>query len=279
MLTSKHRFELSLLFAALTLFAARTGAIRRAVEVRALELKVLQQKSPRPKKPAKETPKDLPMPFRAGETLNYRVVWSMFSNAASVQLSVPERRTVLGWSTWHFRAVAHTLNPVRTIFAIDDQFDSYTDTASFESHQFEMYLDEMGRKQERTLHLVPQGQSPQAGFSSIVVLPGTRDPLGALYALRGVDWQRTLEYRVPVYDGHSLLEIRAKVDAADEPIALATGTFAATRVSIRVFQFNKQIESTSLIVWLAHDSARTPMAMQAEIPIGSFRVELTSPSK
>ena len=43
--------------------------------------------------------KEQPMPFRAGETLNYNVSWAAFSTAASVQLNVNERRSLFG--KWH----------------------------------------------------------------------------------------------------------------------------------------------------------------------------------
>ena len=89
--------------------------------------------------------KDQPMPFHPGETLNYRVSWAAFTSAAQIQLSVPERRDLFGWQTWHFRATAHTENPVAALAPIDDQFDSYTDTASLESRQFESHLDELGK--------------------------------------------------------------------------------------------------------------------------------------
>src|SRR5215470_2867421 len=41
---------------------------------------------------AKDPAREITMPFRAGETLTYNVAWSAFSSAATVQLSVPERK-------------------------------------------------------------------------------------------------------------------------------------------------------------------------------------------
>src|SRR5580658_1257932 len=157
---------------------------------------------------SKVTNAEPPMPFRTGEILNYRVAWAIFPNAAALQMTVIERRNLLGWQTWHFRASAHSENPARTLFEVDDQFDSYTDTTTLESHQYEMYLDEMGSKQNEVLHLVPVGQSSRGTVAPVLVQPGTRDPLGAFYALRAVDWQRTPEFRAPVYDGSDLYEVR-----------------------------------------------------------------------
>lgn len=220
--------------------------------------------------------KDVPMPFRIGETLNYEVAWATFSTAASVQLSVPERRDVLGWGTWHFRATAHTQSPVRTLFTIDDQFDSYTDTTTLESRQFEMYLDELGRKQNQTFHFVAQGQPAPGGVPVVIVLPGTRDPLGALYALRSVDWPHTQELRVPVYDGRNLYDLRAHLEAASDPVEIAAGKFSATKISLRLFQNDKEVSGTKFMAWLANDAARTPILLQGDLPLGSIHVELTS---
>jgi hypothetical protein len=214
-----------------------------------------------------------------GETLNYRVAWATFASAASLQLSVPERRDLFGWGTWHFRASAHTLSPVRALFAIDDQFDSYSDSTTLESRQYEMYLNEMGRKEEKLMHFVPMGQASRAPGPGVVVLPGTRDPLGALYALRSADWQRTPEFRVPVYDGRDVYEVRARLEVPSESLAIAAGSFLASRVSIRLFQHSKEVSGINFKVWLALDAPRTPVLMQAELPFGSLRVELTSASQ
>jgi len=231
-------------------------------------------------KPANTTQKgalaDAAMPFHVGENLKYQVAWATFSSAGEVQMTVKERRDLHGWSTWHFQSFAHTVSPVRTLFTIDDQFDSYTDTASLESRQFEMYLNELGRKQERVMQLLSAGQAPRGDVPRVVVLPGTRDALGALYTLRGVDWQKTPAFRAPVYDGRDVFEMRARLEAANEPIAVAAGKFTASRISIHVFLHDKEVSGMSFSAWLAHDPARTPVLLEADLPFGNLRVELTS---
>jgi hypothetical protein len=218
--------------------------------------------------------KEQPMPFRAGETLNYRVSWSAFSTAASVQLSVVERRVLFGWQTWHFRAVAQTLSPVSTLFPIEDQFDSYTDTESLECRQFETHLNELGKISDQVLHLVVAGQKSRAPGASVVVMPGTRDPLGALYALRAVDWQRTPEPDASVYDGKDVFELRARRDNPGEAVTVPAGNFTASRISIKVFQHEKEMTEIRVAIWLATDAAHTPVVLQATLPFGTIRAEL-----
>jgi hypothetical protein len=219
---------------------------------------------------------DVAMPFHIGERLDYRIAWTTFSSAAMLELSAPERRDLYGWHTWHFQAAFHTQNTVRTLFAIDDQFDSYTDTASLECRQFESYLNEMGKKYMNVLHIVREGTPPRAPGAAVVVLPGTRDPLGMLFALRSVDWQRTPEVRAPVYDGQNLYEMRAHAEALIDQEEVDAGSFSTTRVAVSVFQNQKENSALHFTLWFANNAARTPVQIAAQVPFGSLHVELTS---
>lgn len=214
------------------------------------------------------------VPFRVGEILNYRVDWAAFTAAASLRLSVPEQRDLYGQDAWHFRATAHTLSPVRTLFAIDDQLDSYSDTTSLESRQYEMYLNEMGKRQDQVLRFVPIGETARGPGPYVIVLAGTRDPVGVLYALRSVDWQRTQEFRAPVYDGHRMYQLSAKRDAANDAVTVAAGNFSASRVAVHLAQNGKEISYINVEIWLANDEAHTPVQFQAQLPFGNVRAEL-----
>ncbi|HTW23367.1 MAG TPA: DUF3108 domain-containing protein [Candidatus Baltobacteraceae bacterium] len=223
--------------------------------------------------------KPVAMPFHAGETLNYRVSWSAFSNAASVQLAVPEQRDLYGYSTWHFRAQAHTTGTVRSLFTIDDQFDSYTDRASLETRQYETHLNELGKIQDQILHLAPAGQLLRVPPPTVVVPAGTLDPLGAMFVLRHVDWDHTPEFRGNLYDAHDVYEMSAKRETPDEKVTVAAGTFSTSRISIDLFQHQKPVPGVHLVAWLANDAPRTPVLLEAQLPIGNIRAELTSASQ
>jgi hypothetical protein len=224
-------------------------------------------------------PKDVPMPFRVGETLNYRVAWASFTTAASLQVTVPEKRELFGIPTWHFRAALHTQSPVRSLFTIDDQFDSYADAHIFDTRRYETYQNELGRKENRVLNFMTVGQKPWGQGPDVVVLPGTHDPVSTLYALRGVDWQHTPEFRAPVYDGRDVYQLVARLDAKADMVSVAAGTFSASRVGVKLSQKDVQTAEITFEVWLANDAARTPVQFQARLPFGSIRAELTSTGK
>ena len=219
---------------------------------------------------------ELTMPFRIGETLTYHVSWAGFSSAATAELSVPEHREILGWRTWHFRASAHTLSPLRSFMTVDDQLDSYADVKTFESRQYETHLSEMGSIENQILHPSSVAQLHRAAIPVVAVLPGTLDPLGMLFALRTIDWSQTPEFRAPIYDGEDLLEVCARLEVLNETVAVDAGNFSATRISIHLYKKGAEATRESFSLWLAGDSSRTPVMLQAELPMSSVRIELTS---
>ncbi|MDE3110914.1 MAG: DUF3108 domain-containing protein, partial [Acidobacteriota bacterium] len=215
-------------------------------------------------------------PFRVGEQLNYRVEWAVSANAASVEMTIPERRNIHGWKTWHFRAAIHTLGSVRSIFEIDDQFDSYSDAATFETRQFEEYLNELGSRQSQVMHFAASGEEARGPGPTVVVLPGTRDPLDTLYNLRTIDWDRDPEFSATVYDGKNMYQMTAHRERADEPVSVAAGEFSTSRISIDLYQYRRLVSGIHFEIWFANSAGRAPVVMRADLPFGKIRAELIS---
>ena len=108
--------------------------------------------------------------FRVGEKLTFRVLWSKYSvNAGSLELSAAEQRTFFGQLAWHFRAVAHSMDTIRILYALDDQFDSYSDAVLLNSLQYEMYLHEQGKQENGTWRMTSSGpsDSPNATVAKV----------------------------------------------------------------------------------------------------------------
>jgi hypothetical protein len=238
-----------------------------------------QQPKPSKKKRAKvvapAAPAAAPVPFLSGENLEYRVLFSKYAvNAAKIETSVVEQRNFYGHPAWHFRAVAHTQYTTRALMAIDDEFDSYTSAANLFSLQYEMYLHEQGKAQTNLYRMSSDGEPAPADATAVRVAPGTRDAISFLYNIRAADWQRTPELRVPVFDGHHLYDVVARIDTPQGTVTVPGGNFAAFRVALHVFDHAKEMTDTRLWVWITKDAAHTPVLVEAEIPFGTARIEL-----
>jgi hypothetical protein len=227
------------------------------------------------KSPAAEPNSGLPL--RSGEILDYVADIAKLSNVATLRLQVAERRNFLGKNAWHLQAFAHTANPLRMVFELDDQFDSYSDAGTLSSLQYEMHLSERGQKVESVQRMTATGKDPApANATAARVLPGTRDPLGMMQYLRSVDWSITSEFRGPVYDGHKLYDVRATLDAPSETVTVPAGTFPATKIQIHAFENGVEMSDAHFALYLAHNDARTPVLLEAVLPWTTARVELKS---
>jgi hypothetical protein len=241
---------------------------------------IAQQSKPSKKHPKTPAPPAaaaaIPVPFRSGENLEYRVLFSKYAvNAAKIETTVVEQRDFFGHPSWHFRAVAHTQDTTRALFAIDDEFDSYTAAANLFSLQYEMYLHEQGKAQTNLFRMTTGNDPAPADVTAVRVVPGTRDAISFLYNIRAADWQRVPVLKAPVFDGHRLYDAVARIDTPQGTVAVPAGNFPAFRVAIALFDHGKELTDTRLWVWITKDAAHTPVLVEAEIPFGTARIELT----
>jgi hypothetical protein len=215
------------------------------------------------------------LPLRAGEVLEYTANVANLNDVAKLKLQIGERKDFFGKNAWHLQAFAHTENPLRMVFVLDDQFDSYSDSASMASLQYEMHLNERGQKVDSVQRMTATGREPASAHATETrVLPGTRDPLGMLQYLRNVDWTKTAEVRCPVYDGHKLYDVRARLVGPGEAVTVPAGTFRASKIEMRVFEQGEEMKDAHFTIYLANNVARTPVLLEAVMPFATARVEL-----
>jgi hypothetical protein len=214
-----------------------------------------------------------------GEALEFSANVSKVNNVATLRLSVNGRKEIAGKDAWHLQATAHTQSPLRLVFELDDQFDSYSAPGDFTSVQYEMRLNERGTKVNSIQRMTATGREPAtAEATQARVLPGTRDPLGMMQYLRSVDWTKTPEVHGPVYDGRKLYEVKAqKIGSAE--VQVPAGNFSTNTVEIRVFDNGAEMKDAHFKLYLAKDAARTPVLLEATLPFAEARVQLVKKSQ
>ncbi len=258
--------------------AARASEVVEGQKVATTDTSVARDSSskavPGSEKPAGDAGAEIvDAPLRTGEVLEFTANVSKLSNVANLRVSVVDQRSFLGKTVWHLRANAHTENPLRMVFALDDQFDSYSDARALTSVQYEMRLEERGEKVESVQRMMTSGGAP-ADATAAIVLPGTRDPLGMLEYLRGVDWTKTAEVRSPVYDGRKLYDVRARFRGGAQRVSVPAGDFTTSKIELRVFDNGTKMKDSHFFLYLANNPARTPVLLEAVMPFADARVEL-----
>ncbi|HET7151392.1 MAG TPA: DUF3108 domain-containing protein [Candidatus Acidoferrum sp.] len=228
-----------------------------------------------PKKAAAAPSVEAALPFKQGEVLEYTANVAKLENVATLTLKVVGEGSFLGKNAWHLRAAAHTLNPLRMVFELDDQFDSYSDSGTLASVQYEMRLSERGEKVNSIQRMTTTGKDPAApGATEARVLPGTRDPLGMMQFLRTVDWSATRQVSGPVYDGHKLYDVRARLAAPSVAVTVPAGSYHASKIEIHVFEGGVESKDASFTLYLANNPQRTPVLLEAIMPVATAQVAL-----
>ena len=213
-----------------------------------------------------------------GETLEFSANVAKVNNVATLRLSVNGRKEIAGKEAWHLQATAHTQSPLRLVFELDDQFDSYSAPGDFTSVQYEMRLSERGTKVNSIQRMTATGREPASGGATQArVLPGTRDPLGMMQYLRSVDWTKTPQVHGPVYDGRKLYEVKAqKIGSAE--VQVPAGNFSTSTIDVKVFDNGAEMKDAHFKLYLAKDAARTPVLLEATLPFAEARVQLMKKS-
>jgi hypothetical protein len=213
---------------------------------------------------------------RSGETLDFSaIVPKLNSTVANLRVKVGERQNLAGKDAWHLQAFAHTENPYRMVFELDDEFDSYSESSNLASLKYEMHLNERGQKVDTVERMTPSSREPAPAHEVAArVLPGTRDPIGMLMYLRSVDWNATREVKSPVFDGHKLYDVRAVVVGKAQNVSVAAGKYSATKIEIHVMDNGAEMKDAHFLLYLADGAQRLPVLMEAVLPVATARVEL-----
>lgn len=218
-----------------------------------------------------------PRAFRIGEILNYRIDWQRYTGAGVARLQVVDRGDFYGASSWHFRATVHSAEPIRALYPMDDQIDSYALPTSLISRQYQEHFREFGKPEDTDASLVSPGELSPGPLPRVIVPPNTRDALSAIYFLRATDWRHAPELHVPVFDGENVYDMAAKAGSSSS-VYLAAGRFQATEIEIHLFEGSREVPHEHFKVWLADDWAHTPLLCEAYLSMGTVRIELTSPT-
>lgn len=215
--------------------------------------------------------------LRAGESLEFAAnLTKLNSTVANLKIVTAESRNFHGKNSWHLQAFAHTENPYRMVFELDDQFDSYSEAGSFASQQYEMHLSERGQKVDSVQRMVSSPEDPAPADATAARVPaGTRDPLGLLQYLRGIDWGKTPEIKSAVYDGRKFYEVRAVLLGKAEAVQVPAGNYTASKIEIHVYEGGAEMKDAHFLLYLSSDAARLPVLLEAVLPVATARVELS----
>ncbi|HVN79692.1 MAG TPA: DUF3108 domain-containing protein [Terriglobia bacterium] len=220
-------------------------------------------------------------PFRAGEKLVYRISWSKYLEAGSVELLTTQASPSTP-GTLRLQLKATTTSVISSIYPFKDEFASLFDpTAGLPSH-FEKNFVERKRIVRETVDFDHFGQSaivftPGNTRRKLPVEWGTQDPLSALYLIRGLTLKPGLQVSFPVLDGGKVYRVDLQVTGNDL-ISTQAGSFPSQRLEVRLRHGDTFLNDKRITLWVSNDDRKLPVLAAVNLNFGSVLIELTSRS-
>ncbi len=220
------------------------------------------------------------VPFQAGETLSYDVSWSSYLVAGTATLTVREKRPSYGSVAYYIVAEARPgtiLSALYTLYyKLDVLLDAYTllpqrgSVYSEEGRRHRMKVTSFNQDARRAVY---EAQAGRAAKQDLAVPAYTQDALSAIYVLRAIPLKAGDHMTMPVSSGGHVYMVDIAVEAL-ETVKTGLGPFSAWRIRPQIVNERGQRDSRGIRVWLANDSSRLPIKLQADLAVGSFNLIL-----
>jgi hypothetical protein len=221
-------------------------------------------------------------PFLPGETLTYGIKWGIIPVGEGV-LSVHPLREVNGQDVYHFELKVTSYPFLDLFYKVRDKISSYVAADLTRSYYY--HKSQREGRTKRDIIVEFDWDTNQAEYSNfgkskppVDILPGTLDPLSALYYARLKDLDDIEEINVPVTDGKKCI-IGKAVIVRRENITIESGVFDTYLMEPDIEEIGGVFEkarNAKIRVWLTADDRRIPVRVESQVSIGSFTAELIS---
>jgi hypothetical protein len=254
-----------------------------------------QQKGPKAAKPAPTparppAPKvERPVPFKLGETLAYDISWAAFMTAATATVSVKEKRPSFDSVAYYIVAEGQPTALVAALYKLYYKADTLLDAYTLLPQRGSLYSREAGRQHLRatrfqqdahTAHYEVQSGATLSSVDARMDLPiptATQDAVSAIFALRAMDLKPGGSVVLPVSINGETYRVRVQA-GNKEQVTCGLGTVTAWKLTPSLLDVQGDPDAQNMTIWLSDDARRLPVLMQADFPVGTFRLTLRSAS-
>jgi hypothetical protein len=256
------------------------------VMICALALSGAAQTKKAPAAPAKAAPapaaprKELPVPFQAGEVLEFDVGWSSYVTAGTATVTVKEKKPSYNSVAYYITAEGRPTAVLSTLYTLYYKADTLIDVYTLLPQRGSLYVQEGKRHRMKTTTF--NQTTKQAKYEvqtathveKTLALPGfTQDALSSLFVLRSIPMKAGDKFNMPVTDAGDVYKVQMQV-VATEPLKTPVGTLNALKI-VPVITAPKGAEPPrGIAIWLSDDAHRWPLKIEAQLAVGKFVVSL-----
>ncbi|MDO4225124.1 MAG: DUF3108 domain-containing protein [Bergeyella zoohelcum] len=220
--------------------------------------------------------------IKAGESLHYRIHYG-FLNAGTATLST-QKVNYNGLPHLYVKGVGKTSGAVRTFFKVEDLYESYIDLKTGLPSFYVRNVYEGGYTQhfntifnhtDNTL-ILKDKENPKNAPKKINTVKGIQDMLSAFYHLRSLDDSELKVGKViklNIWIDDEMFPFQLKIDGL-ENVATKYGKVNCFRIKPMVMSGRVFKAKEGVTMWITNDKNRVPVAIKAELLVGSLKASL-----
>lgn len=217
--------------------------------------------------------------FQNNESLKFKIRWGLVP-AGEVTLTVQLPTKINGIPANHFTLKAKTYPIVDLIYKLRQQIDSYT-TLNVERSL--LYKESKSGKSRREIVVNFDWQNGMAQYSNfgrqrepVKLLPGTIDPLSALYFIRQQKFSLNNPIKRPVTDGKKVVMGNVTILGRETITCYGTSydTYKLEPDMKDVRGVFKKSKNAKMFIWITADDRKLLVKLKSKVVVGSFVAEL-----
>lgn len=214
--------------------------------------------------------------FQPKEVLNYRVHYG-FMDAGEVKLEVaPELKDFGGRQCLHVIGTGRSAGAVDWFFRIRDHYESYIDVESLMPWMFIRKVDEGGYTINQNVKFNHTKKTATSEKKTISTPGHVQDLLSAFYYARTLDFDRAQPgdtFTINTYLDDETFPLVIKY-VGKETLKTKAGKFRCIVFHPMLLEGRVFKEKEGMTVWVTDDKNRIPVRAEAEILIGSIKMDL-----
>jgi uncharacterized protein DUF3108 len=227
--------------------------------------------------------KEMAVPFRVGEVLEFDIGWSLYPTAGNATVTVKEKRPSFGSTAYYIVAEGRPTPLVSKLYTLYYKADTLIETTTLLPQRGSLYSEEGKRHRMKTTTFNQAAKKAtyeiqtRTTVKKDLAIPGyTQDALSAVYVLRSIPFKAGEKFNMPVSDNGNVYKVQMQVGAS-EPVKTPLGTINALKI-VPVITGPDKDSPRGLALWISDDPRRLPLKMEAQLLVGKFIITLRKAS-
>lgn len=216
--------------------------------------------------------------FTVNELLEYRVHYGLI-NAGIARLEIlPDVKEFNGRKVYHAVGTGRTTGMFDWFFKVRDRYESYIDTQALVPLQFIRRVNEGGYIINQDVTFDHRSNKATSQKATIDVPDNIQDLVSAYYFARNLNFDTAKAgtiYPLITYLDDEVINLNLKF-IGKEKVSVTAGTFNCLKFRPVILQGRVFKEEDDLTIWISDDKNKVVVRAEAEILVGSVKMDLKS---